>query len=127
MSESAKIVLPLPSKYLLPNCAPFSKGGAARKAMIAAQYRKKAKAIAESLGIESGPWQRVEVAYRYFHKVRRDRDDDNYISALKPARDGIVQAGIVVDDSSEHWRITGCEFGIDRKYPRVEIELTRIA
>jgi hypothetical protein len=45
---------------------------------------------------------------------------------MKAAYDGIVEAGLVVDDDSEHLTTRQTLFGIDKDHPRVEMVFTRI-
>lgn len=67
--------------------------------------------------VQTSGKRRVDVCY-YF-KVKRRRDPDNYCKVLF---DAMMQTGIIADDDPEHleYRIS---FAIDRKRPRVEIEV----
>ena len=124
--ESATIILPLPSRYLSPNYKPWSKGGAIAKARAASQYRTVAKKATVECGVSSGPWQKVRVFPVFYHKVNRRRDDVNHAQMLKSAFDGIVDAGLVIDDSMEHWATQPVRFEIDKAFPRVEITVVRV-
>jgi len=75
--------------------------------------------------IETGPWEHATVAARFFHKTKRRRDDVNHLAMLKAAYDGIVDSGLLADDDSEHLTTLPAVFGIDREFPRVELEITR--
>jgi hypothetical protein len=44
---------------------------------------------------------------------------------LKSAYDGVVDAGLLVDDDSEHLTTLPASFAIDRDCPRVELTFTR--
>jgi hypothetical protein len=46
---------------------------------------------------------------------------------LKAAYDGIVEAGLLVDDDSAHLTTLPAAFDIDRDTPRVELTITRTA
>lgn len=48
------------------------------------------------------PAQRVRVQLRYIPKTNRNRDTDNLWPTLKPICDGIVDAGLVHDDTPEY-------------------------
>ena len=60
-------------------------------------------AMQEYLSFNQGefPWQSatLQICYQYDDKSCRKRDDDNLNAALKWARDGFADAGIVRDDS----------------------------
>lgn len=57
---------------------------------------------------------------RPFYKDRRIRDRDNLSAACKPYFDGIADA-LRQDDST--WKPTGVSPDVDRKSPRLEIDL----
>ncbi len=46
---------------------------------------------------------------------------------LKPAYDGLVDAGLLVDDDAQHLTTLGARFEIDRDAPRVELVIERVA
>ena len=126
-AESVLIVLPLPSGLLSPNHTGGSFGGRMQKMRAIKSYRAKARAAAEEQGVESGPWERATVSVTFFHGQKRRRDDVNALASLKPAYDGLVDARLLVDDDHEHLVTLGCRFEIDRKAPRVELLVTRVA
>jgi len=68
--------------------------------------------------------QVARVTARFFFKTRRRRDRDNLLASLKPAFDGLADAGLVVDDSGLiHMPV---EQHIDRTDPRVELVVDRV-
>ena len=73
-----------------------------------------------------GHWKRATIKAVFFHKTNRRRDDVNHLAMLKPAYDGIIQAGLLPDDDSKHLQTIGAEFHIDKKTPRVELILNRV-
>lgn len=117
MSEPVKIVLPLPSRDVSPN----SRGHWAKKARAVKKQRQDAFLGARAaLGFRREPRWRLarSKAYFYFRDNRR-RDRDNMAASLKGAYDGIVDAGILADDSGlTHEPIV---FAVDKTDPRVEI------
>jgi len=123
--ESVTIILPLPSNRLSPNCPSASFRGRMAKAAVAKKYRRLAKEGTTNAGIDTGPWDYAEISPCFFHKTNRRRDDVNSLAMLKPAYDGIVDAGLLKDDDSEHLRTTGADFRTDKEFPRVEITITR--
>jgi hypothetical protein len=124
--EIARIILPLPSGLLSPNCPPASVGGRFARVNCIKKYKRLAKEGAEALQIETGPWSRATIKATFYHKTARRRDDVNHMQMLKPAYDGIVEAGLLVDDCSEVLTTLPAEFHLDREFPRVELVLTRL-
>lgn len=124
--ETAIIILPLPPRVLSPNVAQATIRGRFAKAAATKRYRRAAKEAVESECIESAPWGRVEVASTFHHMTKRRHDDENSMVSIKPAYDGIVDAGLVEDDDSEHMRKLPPTFLIDKEDPRVELTITRL-
>lgn len=48
------------------------------------------------------PASRIRVTLTYHPRDGRRRDEDNLVATLKPICDGIVDAGVVVDDDPAH-------------------------
>lgn len=125
MTETATIVLPLPPAVLSPNRPGGSRGGRFARAAAAKKYKRLAHEAAEQAQISTGPWERATVAAKFFHKQARRRDDVNHLAMLKAAYDGIVAAGLLVDDDAAHLTTLPAAFDIDRDAPRVELTITR--
>jgi len=125
MTETITITLPMPPKVLTPNGRPFSRRGMIGKAVAAKKQRQLAYYALKDMCLETLPWPCVECMYVFYHPVKRNRDDDNYIAAMKSARDGLVQAGLVPDDNSDYLLTSGVEFRKDTQ-KRVEVVLTRV-
>lgn len=113
-SETIVIMLPLPPKVLSPNCPVASWGGRFMKAAATKKYRRLAKEAVLDCRVETAPWNKVEVETFFYHKVNRQRDDDNALGSLKAAFDGIVDAGLVLDDDSLHMKRWPPKFKKDR-------------
>lgn len=101
-----RIELPLPPKVLHPNSnKPITRGGmiglnkAKKKARLDAGY------AARKAARETTRWERATIkAYFSFARVTgRGHDQDNLIAWLKHYVDGIVDAGIIADDSGLTW------------------------
>jgi len=79
------------------------------KSKVAANARQQAK----MLGLAGkGNWQapeRAKVTYRFYVANKRRRDLDGLVSACKPFIDGLVDAGILKDDSGFYLSIGGAE------------------
>ena len=114
------VVLSLPPRALSPNARPHW----AAKARAVRQYRETAYlcALAERPG---RPMQAARVTCRLFFRDRRRRDRDNLLASLKPAFDGIADAGVVGNDSGMvHMPV---EQYVDRMRPRVEIVVEAVS
>jgi hypothetical protein len=121
MNETVTIILPLPPAVLNPN---GQHGHWARRAAALKKCRRLARQAVEAECIASGPWGSAEVRAVFFHKQARRRDGANFNTRLKGYFDGIVDAGLVVDDDATHWTTLPPEFHIDTKLGRVEITVT---
>jgi crossover junction endodeoxyribonuclease RusA len=110
------ITLPFPPRELSPNARIHW----ARKAKIVKAYRTQAFAAAFRRG--HTPYAIATARVVFFAPDRRRRDHDNLSASLKAAWDGIVDAGILIDDAGlRHETITVV---VDRERPRVEITIT---
>ena len=127
MAEKFLIILPLPPKVLSPNCAVATPGGRFAKAAAAKKYRVTTKRYVESELIESAPWGKVFVKAAFFYGTKRRRDQDNAMFSLKAMYDGIVDSGLVADDTPGHMKREIPVLSIDRDFPRVEITIERLA
>ena len=125
MSEVITIVLPLPARVLQPNCTVATIGGRFAKAAATKRYRRLAREAVEAEQIETMPWDRVIVTAAFFHTTDRRRDPDNFTGSLKAVYDGIVDAGLALDDDHKHMRRGEPTFSIDKDSPRVELTITR--
>ena len=125
--EMAIIVLPIPPHVLSPNSAVGTVNGRFAKASATKRQRRLADEAVQEERIETAPWGKVEVTPHFFFKTNRRRDDANAVASLKGAYDGIVDSGLVPNDSHEHWTNRPPEFNIDRLNPRVVIFIKRLA
>ncbi|HWL54289.1 MAG TPA: hypothetical protein VNQ90_17750 [Chthoniobacteraceae bacterium] len=125
-AETVTIILPLPAKRLSPNCVVATRGGRFAKASAVKRYRAMAKEAVEAACVETGPWERALATVTFFWPDNRRRDEDNAVASLKAAYDGIVDAGLIVDDNSRHLRREMPVFAIDRASPRVEIVVSNL-
>uniref|UniRef100_A0A6M3JMS5 Uncharacterized protein n=1 Tax=viral metagenome TaxID=1070528 RepID=A0A6M3JMS5_9ZZZZ len=65
--------------------------------------------LAKQQWIGQEPMSKARVSYEFFVKGKRRHDLDNFVSANKAVLDGIVSAGVMVDDDIAHM-----EFGYIR-------------
>lgn len=90
----SEIILSWPDKRLSPN----ARGHWALKAKAASSYRREGYIAAKASGVVVDWGGLVCVSLYFYPPDRRVRDDDNLVSALKSARDGIADA-LSVNDS----------------------------
>ena len=109
------LALSLPPKELHPN----SRVHWAAKARAVKAYRQQTGIM--TLLWQHLHWKRVTVQATFYFKTSRRRDGDNLLASLKPAFDGLVDAGVLVDDSGiTHLPVT---VKIDKENPRVELRI----
>lgn len=74
--------------------------GKFEEAAIIAKTRRDTGWVVKARRIGRHP--HVSVELRYQPKRKRRQDEDNLVATLKPICDGIVDAGVVVDDTPEY-------------------------
>ena len=52
------------------------------------------------------PYDRAHITITWRSKDKRNRDVDNLLSAMKGSIDGLIHAGVIVDDSAKHLSYT---------------------
>lgn len=113
------VVLPLPSSKLSPNGqhGHWSSLSKARKKARSDGYIATLKARIDCQHVK--PFVKCEAHATFYFRTNRRRDGDNYAAMLKPYWDGMVDAGLVVNDSGiRHMPV---KFEVDKKQPRVQI------
>lgn len=63
------------------------------------KWRLLAKERAEAIGLRVSPDCRALVHWHIYFGDRRRRDEDNLRGGMKPVQDGLVDAGVIRDDS----------------------------
>ena len=117
--NAVSITLPVPPVALRPNArVHYHARGRAVK-----QYRGLARVLARSAMTGTPRWTAATVGATWYFPTQRRRDRDNLLASLKAAFDGLVDAGLLADDSGlqhlPHKTIVerGCE-------PRVVLTIT---
>jgi len=117
-----KITIPMPDKRLNPNVKYNHMG----KYRIGKKQKEDVILITRNeMRKYSGdpfPLKAITVQPIFYCKVKRRRDKDNALASLKSAFDGLVDAGLLVDD--EQLTPLPVMFRIDRESPRVELIIT---
>jgi len=115
--ETLTIHLPLP----MPELSPNARCHWATKAKITKAYSQWAWAKSlKAIGNAAPPrWKDATVECHFYFADRRHRDRDNAMASLKPAFDGLADAGVVCNDSG----LTQLPaiMDVDRVNPRVEL------
>lgn len=115
------IRLPLPYPTLQPNARVHW----ATRARDVQRYRKQAWAVAFSISKGAkARWPRATAQATFHFSTRRRRDRDNLLASLKAAFDGLVDAGVIADDSGlTHLPVIVAVDGGGE--PRVEISIAQ--
>lgn len=124
--ESVIIILPIPSRILSPNVPYATIRGRFANAAATKKYRRLARVAIEAEYLETMPWRHAEVRPVFYFATNRRRDTDNAMASLKSAYDGIVDSGLVKDDTPEYMTRIQPEFRTDKDSPRVEVEIVRV-
>lgn len=125
--ETVVILIPIPPRILSPNVMIATIRGRFAKAAATKKQRRLAMEAVQEERIETAPWNRIEVKPTFYFKTKRKHDDANAVASLKGAYDGIVEAGLVPDDTHEYWKNETPEFFVDRDNPRVILLIKRLA
>jgi crossover junction endodeoxyribonuclease RusA len=126
MSNELKIVFDsLPPAELMPNR--LRRLHWAVRARVEKQARIDAMMLAYA-ALYKADWQmatKAEIAYMFYVKDRRRRDIEGMIGACKAWVDGLVDAGVIEDDSWQHLSLGRAEVVKDGQV-RTEIVIRRI-
>jgi len=77
------------------------RGHWAKRSDVKALLRHKAELLARAARLPKG-LQRVHIVVHIDYPDRRKRDAHNLMPTIKPIIDGLVDAGVLVDDSDTH-------------------------
>lgn len=111
-----------PPKSLNPNARTHW----AAKSRAVKAYRAEAKvaALAAMNGrkqFDPPKWEQAAAVVRFYFRTKHRHDEDNAKASLKAVWDGLVDAGVMSDDSGLSVRVES--MGCDSTRPRVEIEI----
>lgn len=101
----------LPDKRLSPNAREHFM----RKASVVADIRKEAWVTARNAWGSEPAMKQARIIYKFIVTTRGRRDVENLLSSCKGAVDGIVDAGVLVDDSWQHLSIGGASIELGEK------------
>lgn len=120
-----RFVLTLPHPELCTNKPPLTPGARMVRAKLTRDYRAQAKRTARAVATtpEDGAPQLRSASARliFWFQDKRRRDIRNFEAGMKPAYDGLVDAGVIIDDCSDVLTHAPTIFKIDGDCPRVEI------
>ena len=98
-----RIVLP----HLPPNKAyPNKKTHYFTLSSIRREQQEEMIAYVLEQGRPDTPYDRAHITLTWRAKDKRSRDVDNLLSAMKGSIDGLIHAGVIVDDSAKHLSYT---------------------
>ena len=101
--QSLRIVLPdLPPSKAYPN----KKTHYFTLSSIRKKQQEEIIAYVLEQGRPDSPLDRAHITITWRSKDKRDRDIDNLLSAMKGSIDGLIHAGVIVDDSAKHLSYT---------------------
>ena len=110
-------------KYIIPMIPPSINKFIGRTNIWEYQQAKKEWiALCTYLRKPPKPIEKSLITITFYFKDKRRHDADNYQKFLL---DGLVHAGIIVDDDFEHITVT-CKGDYDKQEPRTEIEITEV-
>lgn len=119
--HSLVVTLPLPPRALSPN-ARVSWQARARHTR---RYRRDAYVLTIAAGGQNLRWPRAVAQATFYWPQEQRRDIRNAEHMLKPAYDGLVDAGLIPDDSAAVLTHQPTVFAADPAWPRVEIRIIR--
>lgn len=114
------ITLPTPDKRLHAH----AKGDRRAKSAATKQWREMAYMLAKQQ-VKGEPWEAAFISYRFYFPDNIHRDAANAIQSMKPAIDGVVDAGLIAGDNWQRLRIAEVWCGIDRDRPRTELVFSK--
>ena len=125
MPRSITLTFPWPPRELSPNARPnrYKKASATKEYRETCGWEVIAQMGTDVFGFPYTP--PVLATTTFYVDSKRRYDLDNLDASLKPLWDGVVDAGILVDDSSEHLR-HGESKVVVGKERRVEVTLEEI-
>lgn len=112
--RSWRLVLPWQRPPLTLN--PARHGGWAAHAALVKRVRTEGRRAALAAGVPEG-LERVALELHYRPRDKRRRDPRNLAPTLKALEDGLVDAGVVPDDTPEYVDGTGQELYVDPVEP----------
>ena len=102
--KDLRVTVPFPPKDLNPNVQ--RRQHWAQRAKVARDYRYQVKVDTKNamnrLRLRGPLPTPVRLSVLFLCKDRRKRDYDNLLAMLKPALDGLVDAGLLEDDDTDH-------------------------
>lgn len=126
MDDVLTLELPFPPKELSPNSRPnrWEKARTVRQYREdcgwagTVQYRRYVSKKGTPLPTLTPP---VTATVTFVVPDRRRRDEQNFLQMLKPAFDGLVDAGVLQDDNHEVFKVVATHFEVGE--PKVIVEL----
>ncbi len=119
---SVTLTLPFPTRPLSPN---FRAKHWSVKANAIATYREECWKVARDVKLLRGPLtDSVTATVTFYVADQRRHDIDNLLASIKPAWDGMVDSGLMADDSEDKLRIVLNPVNRDKGKRCVKVELS---
>ena len=124
--ERVDLALPLPP----PEAGGNDRGHSIYRSKVRKWIKQDAYLVARSVMAQHPgtwePWTPVVITYRWVGKTLNMPDPDNVVSRAKPVLDGIVEAGLIADDSRAHVSFAPVVYEKDKDNPRLVVEIERV-
>lgn len=121
--QSIVVTLPLPNPKLHAHNTGHWRGKAKPTKELRALAKKR---TLEAMKGKKVRWQKAKVIYRFYFPTNARRDSGNALQSQKAAIDGVVDSGLIPDDSWQYLKVAGIDCSIDRENPRTELVFTRV-
>ena len=122
MADVVTVTVGAPARVLSPNARAHwaVRAKATKRARVEAWA---ATQVAMYETNEKGGWKEATCQVHWYARDNRRRDKDNCLASLKPTFDGLVDAGLLKDDSAlTHLPLV---IMVDTRNPRIELHLKR--
>ena len=123
MTNILRIELPLPPKERSPHAG--KKQNVHKLARITREAHEYTIAMVREQMPRGKPLEKATVKFTFIKPTRGRRDKDNLIAAAKPYQDGLVLAGVIVDDSPDATEAPEEELKYRQRVRKPSLEVTR--
>lgn len=123
LDDGVRLVISYPSPEWMRGLTPHAEGDWRNKAAPTKWLRREVASVCSQPGVPK--FDRASVTYRFFWPRNGTGDEANMIQRMKPAIDGMKDAGVIVDDNWSRLSTKAVESVKDAENPRIEILVER--
>jgi len=118
------IILPLPNRNLHPNSRPgyYALAASKKKARADAAFMCRHE-MCKARMLPPPRWEKASITATFYFKVNRRRDRDGAASSIKAYQDGLVDAGLLSDDTGV---FNYTVLAVDKDNPRLELHVNEV-